>query len=73
MDSLFALIENYKKGMGSISIIYDGREIYQQSIGFADMENLQKADKNTVYRIGSISKTFTDTIIMQLVDEKNLS
>lgn len=73
MDSLFARIEANNKGMGSVSIFKNGEEIYSKSIGFADIENKIRANGETVYRIGSVSKTFTATIIMQLVDEKKLN
>jgi len=73
MDSLFSRIERNQKGMGSISIFKNGKEVYQNSIGFADVENGIHATKNTKYRIGSITKTFTAVIIMQLIDENKLS
>ena len=72
MDSLFQSIEQYNKGMGSISIHKSGDEIYQNSIGYSDVAGNRKADKDTRYRIGSISKTFTAAMIMQLVEEGKL-
>ncbi|MCH8318574.1 MAG: beta-lactamase family protein [Bacteroidetes bacterium] len=73
MDSLFNLIESNGKGMGSISLYQDGNEVYYNSFGYADLANNIKATEKTKYRIGSVSKIFTATIIMQLVDEKKLS
>jgi len=73
MDSLFTLIESKGKGMGSISLFQDGNEVYHNSFGYADIENNIEATEMTKYRIGSVSKIFTATIIMQLVDEKKLS
>lgn len=73
LDSLFTIIDQNNKGMGSISIFQNGKEVYANSIGYADIENEIKPDKNTKYRIGSITKTFTATLIMQLVDEQKLS
>ena len=73
MDKLFSLIEENDQGMGSISIFKDGKEVYQKSIGFADIQHGLKAENETVYRIGSISKTFTASIIMQMVDEQKLT
>jgi len=73
MDSLFMLIDEKDQGMGSLSILQNGIEVYQKSIGFADIENNIPANSETAYRIGSISKSFSATIIMQLVDEKKLS
>ena len=72
MDSLFTLIDENHKGMGSVSVFHDGKEVYQNTIGFVDIENEIKTNGETKYRIGSISKTFTATIIMQLVEEKKL-
>lgn len=71
-DSLFSLIEEHNKGMGSVSVFHDGKEVYERSIGFADVEKGIRANAETKYRIGSISKTFTATIIMQLIEEKKL-
>ncbi len=73
MDSLFTIIESENKGMGSISIFEDGKEVYQRSIGFADVKKGLLANEATKYRIGSISKPFTSVMIMQLIDEGKLA
>ncbi|ALO16178.1 D-alanyl-D-alanine carboxypeptidase precursor [Salinivirga cyanobacteriivorans] len=73
MDSLFALIEQHNRGMGSISIFQSGEEVYQNSIGYASVADEIEAVKNTKYRIGSITKMFTATVIMQLIEEDQLS
>lgn len=73
MDKLFSSIEGDNKGMGSISIFKDGKEVYQHTIGFANIQDSLKAESETVYRVGSISKTFTASIIMQMVDEGKLT
>ncbi|MGB7785866.1 MAG: serine hydrolase domain-containing protein [Salinimicrobium sp.] len=72
MDNLFAAIEENKKGMGSFSVFQNGEEVYQNSIGYADLQQKIKAGADTKYRIGSISKTFTASMIMQLVEEGKL-
>lgn len=73
LDSLFTSIENHKRGMGSVSLFHNGKEIYQRSYGYSDIENQIKNSTNTKFRIGSISKTFTATIIMKLIEEGKLS
>ncbi|WP_271764922.1 serine hydrolase domain-containing protein [Aquimarina algiphila] len=73
LDSLFSVIDHKNKGMGSVSVLENGIEIYQHTMGYADLKNKVKASHNTKYRIGSITKTFTATIIMQLIEEKKLS
>lgn len=72
MDSLFSVIDENDKGMGSLSIFKDGKEIYSNVIGFADVEKAKIADASTKYRVGSISKTFTAVLVMQLVEEEKL-
>ncbi len=56
---------------GSISavIIKKGRVIWAEAFGYSNMNKDLAADTNTIYRIGSITKTFTATILMQLVQE----
>jgi len=73
MDSLFSLIEAENKGMGSIAIMHQGESVYERAFGMAQVEDQIKATPNTRYHIGSISKTFTATIIMQLIEEGKLA
>lgn len=73
LDSLFALVDENEKLMGSLSIFKAGEEIYSKSIGFADVENNVVANNKTRYRIGSISKTFTVALIMQMIENGKLS
>jgi CubicO group peptidase (beta-lactamase class C family) len=73
MDSLFARIEANRQGMGSISIFADGQEVYQRAFGYASREEQIAADRGTVYRIGSITKTFTAAIIMKLIERGQLT
>jgi D-alanyl-D-alanine carboxypeptidase len=62
-----------KKHMASVSIFKNDNEIYSRAMGFSNLAVGIKADKNTKYRIGSISKTFTATMIMQLIEEGKLN
>ncbi|NAS29853.1 serine hydrolase [Flavobacteriaceae bacterium R38] len=73
IDSLLNLIASKDEVMGSISIYSNGKEIYNKSIGFADVKNRLQADEFTKYRIGSVTKTFTATVIMQLIEEGKLT
>lgn len=73
LDSLFSLIEKHDKGMGNISVFHDGKAIYQNSYGFADREKQSRANADTKYRIGSISKTFTAVVIFKLIEESMLA
>ena len=56
--------------VGSVAIgIVDGADlIWTKSYGYADMELESLADRNTVYRVGSITKQFTALMLLQLAD-----
>ena len=73
LDELLNEYETQKKAMGTVSIFKDGKEIYNNSFGLKNIEKNLKADSDTKYWIGSITKSYTATTILQLVDEKKLS
>ena len=56
----------------SIAIIDDQQIVWAQGFGMADPQKKIPATANTVYRIGSVSKLFTDIAIMQLVERGEL-
>jgi CubicO group peptidase (beta-lactamase class C family) len=68
VDSLVSA-EFAKDSIGSITVgvIAGSHLVWTRSIGFADMKARRLANRNTVYRIGSITKPFTAVMLMQLV------
>lgn len=72
LDSLLKYVERSQKGMGSLSIFRNGNEVYRYTIGFADLDRNIITTSNTRYRIASITKTYTATLIMQLIEEGKL-
>jgi CubicO group peptidase (beta-lactamase class C family) len=52
----------------SIALVDDQRVVWSQGFGYADLERKTPANANTLYRVGSISKLFTDTAAMQLAE-----
>jgi CubicO group peptidase (beta-lactamase class C family) len=60
---------------GSISavIIKNDKVIWAKAFGYADRDTKRLADTNTIYRIASITKTFTATLLMMLVEDKIVS
>ena len=58
---------------GSFILTRDGKPLFERAYGSLGAEGLYKANTESTYRIASISKTFTATMIMQLVDEGKLS
>lgn len=71
LDSLFDVLQKHDKGMGSFVISSHGSVVYSKVTGYRYMDSREKipSDQNTKYRIGSISKLFTATIIFQLAEE----
>lgn len=55
--------------MGSVVVYRDNKEIYSHSSGFSNIEAGTKPDDQTMYRIGSISKTITATLVMKAIEE----
>jgi CubicO group peptidase (beta-lactamase class C family) len=49
----------------AIGIVKDDRLVYEGYFGWADIEEKKPVDRSTVFRIGSISKTFTAIALMQ--------
>ena len=72
LDALFDKIVTLDKAMGSVSVFKNGAEIYQRSFGYADLENKVLATESTKYKIGSISKMYTSTLILKLVEDGKL-
>src|SRR5688500_2396727 len=56
----------------SIAIVHDQTVLWARGFGFADAERKRPATPDTLYRIGSITKLFTATAIMQLRDAGKL-
>lgn len=53
----------------SIALVDDQRVVWAQGFGTADPAQKTPAAADTIYRVGSVSKLFTDTAIMQLVEK----
>ena len=66
--------ERAAKAIPAISIaLVDGQRIvWARGFGWADSAKSLPATANTVYRVGSVSKLFTDIGIMQLVERRQL-
>jgi CubicO group peptidase (beta-lactamase class C family) len=56
----------------SIALVDDQRIVWARGFGFADRDRRVPATADTVYRVGSVSKLFTDMAVMQLVEKGKL-
>ena len=73
IDSILSFF--HQKGVfnGSVLIKKDGKVILSKGYGLADKEKNTNASDTTQYRIGSLTKTFTSILVMQLIAENKLS
>jgi len=61
--------ENNIPGL-TISVVKDGKPVLLKGYGYADIEAKKPVDPyKSMFRVGSVSKTFTWTAIMQLVEQ----
>jgi len=56
----------------SIALIDGENQVWAEGFGFQDTEQNVPATAATVYRVGSVSKLFTDIAVMQLVEQGKL-
>jgi CubicO group peptidase (beta-lactamase class C family) len=71
LDSLFNILAEKNEAMGSLTISKNGTVLYNKAIGYSFISGNEKIPSSNItkYRIGSISKTFTATMIFQLIEE----
>ena len=56
-----------------VSVVKDGQVLFQKGYGYADVEKKKRViPDQTLFRPGSISKLFTATAVMQLVEQGKL-
>lgn len=72
LDKYLDKLSDNEKFMANVAVSKDGEIIYQKAIGYADVEQQIAADIQTIYKIGSISKTFTATMVLKAVEENKL-
>ena len=75
VPNLATTIESYGREHdfnGTILVQQGKRRLYHDAFGLADRAFTIRADKQTRYRVASITKLFTSTLILQLHQEKKI-
>jgi CubicO group peptidase (beta-lactamase class C family) len=57
----------------SIAVVHDGETIYAEGFGLRDTQKVLPATPDTLYGVGSITKSFVAIAIMQLVEAGKIS
>ena len=74
LDQFFDRLAEKNKAMGSLAIAKDGNILYTRAIGYSQINGTEKKPLSAAsrFRIGSITKMFTATMTLQLVEEGKL-
>lgn len=67
-------LKDYKIAGVTVSIVKDNKIFFEKGYGYSDVQNKNIVDAdNTIFQIASITKLFTATAIMKLVEEGKIS
>ncbi len=61
-----SFVREHRLPGAAVGVIEGGTLVWSAGVGFADVASRRRPDAATLYRIASITKTFTGTAIMQL-------
>ncbi|WP_293783563.1 serine hydrolase [uncultured Pedobacter sp.] len=68
-----SVMDKYNAVGASVAVVKDGRIIYSHSFGLKDLAQQLPLTNQDIFRIASISKSFSATAIMQLVEAGKIS
>lgn len=73
IDSLITLYHKDGKFTGTILVAKEGEVILKKGYGYKNTVKKQKNDGKGIFQLGSVSKTFTSTMILMLQEEGKLN
>lgn len=73
LNKYIKILEEKDQANLSVAISKGNKVIYINQGGYLTAATQKKTDQSTKFRIGSITKTFTATVIFQLIEEGKLS
>jgi N-acyl-D-amino-acid deacylase len=72
-QTINALMAKYNLPGATVAVAREGKLVIARAYGLADREHNIPTQPDSLFRIGSISKTFTSTAVLKLVDEGRLT
>src|SRR5260370_25225235 len=73
LDRVLRAHQEYRKFMGAALVAKDGKVLLEKGYGMANLELDVPNKPDTKFRLGSITKQFTATAILQLEEQSKLS
>lgn len=67
------IMDQYEAVGLSVAVVKKGKPVYEAALGFKDLESREPLRSSDLFRIASISKSFTSTAILQLEEAGKLS
>jgi D-alanyl-D-alanine carboxypeptidase len=58
--------------VGALAVVRDGHREWRGNSGVAELDTTRRVPVHGRFRVGSITKTFVATVVLQLVDERRL-
>ena len=71
-DFIKTEMKNWNVPAVAVLIVKNDKVIFSEGFGYRDVEKKLKVTPNTIFPIGSVSKSFTALALGMLVDEKKL-
>lgn len=72
-SELKKITDKYEAVGLAIVVVKNGKPVYEKAFGYKDLETKTPLTTNDLFRIASISKSFSSTAIMQLVEKGKVS
>ena len=72
IQEVLALAHKYRQFNGTVLVAEDGKIIFKQGFGMANMEWGIPNTPDTKFRLGSITKQFTSMLTLQLVEQQKI-
>lgn len=72
IDELVKAYQDLDIFSGVVLLAENGKPLYHKAFGMADRKNKKPNTLHTKFDIGSMNKTFTETVILQLLEEGKL-
>lgn len=73
IDSLLTALNREDEFTGSVLAAKNGSVVFEKGYGYKNTAKKLKNDANTVYQLGSVTKTFTSTMILMLQEQGKLN
>lgn len=73
IDTLLTELHDLDKFNGTVLVAVNGEPVYEKGFGFRDAASETRHNTDSIFRIYSITKSFTSTMVFKLIEDGKLS